>query len=61
MAKKPQTAKARAASKKNILDWENKQAMANRVSDNKSVALTFFVLGFVVCLLAAFLSLGIWK
>lgn len=36
--KKPRTAKQVEADKKNLANWEAKQAEANRISDNKEVA-----------------------
>ena len=54
-----QSAKAKAASQKNIDQWEKKQALMNRLSDNKEMITIGFVLGFVTCLLAAFIALGL--
>ena len=54
--KKVQTAKARAASIKNLEDAEAKQAMKNRLSDNKEIFLMGFVIGAVVMLLGGLLG-----
>ena len=57
--KRKQTPKAAAASKKNLEVWEKKQAMMNRLSDNKEMMLIGFVLGAVTVLLACMVALGI--
>jgi len=54
--KKTQSAKARAASIKNLEDMEAKQAMKNRLSDNKEMLLVGFVIGSVVMLLGGLLG-----
>jgi len=54
--KKTQSAKARAASMKNLEDMEAKQAMKNRLSDNKEMLLVGFVIGSVVMLLGGLLG-----
>jgi len=57
--KKPQTAKAKAASKKNIETWEKKQALMNRISDNKEVLTIGFFLGAIPMFLIALIVLGL--
>jgi len=54
--KKVQSAKARAASMKNLEDMEAKQAMKNRLSDNKEMILVGFVIGAVVMLLGGLIG-----
>jgi len=54
--KKVQSAKARAASIKNLEDMEAKEAMKNRLSDNKEMLLMGFVIGAVVMLLGGLLG-----
>jgi len=54
--KKVQSAKAAVASKKNLADWEAKQAKKNRLSDNKEMILVGFVIGAVVMLLGGLLG-----
>jgi len=54
--KKVQSAKARAASIKNLEDMEAKQAMKNRLSDNKEMILVGFVIGVVVMFLGGLLG-----
>ena len=54
--KKVQSAKARAASIKNLEDMVAKEAMKNRLSDNKEMLLMGFVIGAVVMLLGGLLG-----
>ena len=50
---KKQTPKAKAASKKNLETWEKKQALMNKLSDNKEMLTIGFILGSVGVLIIA--------
>ena len=59
--KKPQSAKAKAASMKNLAKHENAQNLRARLSDNGVVRMEGFVLGSSTVLLACFIGLFISK
>lgn len=59
--KKLQSAKARAASIKNITNWERFQESVARVSDNKKMISIGFAIGTVVISLSYFVALSVNK
>ena len=58
--KKPQSAKARAASIKNLAKHEDAQNLRAKLSDNKEMIGIGFVIGAVTVLIAAFIALGLF-
>jgi len=57
--KKPVSQKAREAWMRNLEKWENVQALSHKLSDNKEMITIGFIIGFSLCLIAAFVALGL--